>query len=910
VVARYLVGIDLGTTNTACAYVDTESGRAIRVFDIPQLVAPGEVQPRSTLPSFVYLTAGPELPPGSLDLPWASGRDYCVGVLAREQGARVPGRLVSSAKSWLCHGGVDRTAAILPWGAAGDVPSISPVEASARVLRHVREAWDASFPAPLAEQDVVLTVPASFDEVARELTLAAARDAGLPDVVLLEEPQAAFYAWLVGHESDWRARLVGHPLVLVVDVGGGTTDLSLIAARASRGELALERVAVGDHLLLGGDNIDMAVARAVEARLVPGGQLDTQRFHGLVAQCRATKERLLADLTIPEARVTVPGRGGAVVAGTLAATVPRGEVESIVLDRFFPAVEPTARPRRTTGLALREFGLPFADEPEVTRHVAEFLARPRDVGDAAGAHPSGVLFNGGALEPPVVRERLTDVIGSWRGGVPPAVLEADSLQLAVARGAAYFGLVRRGLGVRIGGGAARTYYLGIAGERVLCIVPRGMEEGEKAEIAEPEFELLANRPVAFPLYTATDRVGERAGDVLAPAPGELGMLPPLRTVLRFGRKLRETALPVHLEVRLTEIGTLEVWCRSRTTDHRWRLEFRLRDPVGTGAAAAARDAALVVDTARVEEAARLLRAAFEGDDDPVTLTRRLEAALDAGRDAWPLPAIRALWDVAWTVDAVRARSPEHEARWLNLAGFLLRPGFGDTGDEVRVGRLWRVLGADLRHPRAVQCRAEWWNLWKRIAGGLSARQQEHLLQSVSPWLLRRGKPKGPRPGPQELREMWQAVGSCERLAAAARTELAVALVDLAERGRATEQELWALARLGARVPVYGPLNCVVSRDAAARWCERLLAVEWPRPESYAFALAQIARATGDRERDLDAALRERLAVRVASTPHGERAARLVRESVPLEAREEARLLDEALPAGLRLREDAEGAGAA
>src|SRR5213593_1716691 len=270
--ARFVVGIDLGTTNTACAWVDTEAGRDVRIFEVPQLVAPGEVAPRATLPSFLYLAAGPELPPRSLDLPWASGRDWCVGALARDQGARVPGRLVASAKSWLCHGGVDRTAPILPWSAGEGVPRISPMEASARILTHLREAWDASFPEPLAAQEIVLTVPASFDEVARELTLAAAHAAGLPGVALLEEPQAAFYAWLETHERDWRACLTAAPLVLVIDVGGGTTDLSLIGARASRGELGLERVAVGEHLLLGGDNIDVALSRAIEARLLPAGE--------------------------------------------------------------------------------------------------------------------------------------------------------------------------------------------------------------------------------------------------------------------------------------------------------------------------------------------------------------------------------------------------------------------------------------------------------------------------------------------------------------------------------------------------------------------------------------------------------------------------------------------------------------
>src|SRR5262245_34976859 len=732
--ARYLVGIDLGTTNTACAWVDTRAGRKIRIFEVPQLLAAGQVAPRPTLPSFVYLAGAHDVPAGSLDLPWAAGRDFCVGWLAREQGARVPGRLVAASKPWLCHGGVDRTAAILPWGGAADVAKISPVDASARVLAHLRDAWDASFPEPLAAQEVVLTVPASFDEVARELTLEAARAAGLPDVVLLEEPQAAFYAWLVGHERDWRERVAALPLVLVVDVGGGTTDLSLIASRQGRGELALERVAVGEHLLLGGDNMDIALARGLETHLVPGGQLDPMRFHGLVSQCRSAKESLLGAGAAASARISVAGRGGGVIGGTLSADLTRAEVEHTVLDGFFPAVPADARPRRASGAGLREWGLPFAAEAEITRQVADFLSRQREAAgqqERALVRPDALLFNGGACEPPAVRTRIAEVIGSWHapdGSWKPAILEGESLQLAVARGAAYFGLVRRGLGVRIGSGAARSYYLGLGDDTAMCLVPRGMEEGETAGIEGHDLELLTNRPVAFPLFTATDRSGEHAGDLVALQSAALARLPPIRTVLRFGRKLEERALPVQLEAQLTEIGTLALWCRSRTTEHRWRLEFRLRDTIGAEAPPPEAAAALVVEPMRIEEATRLLRGVFEMDDDPVTLMRRLEAALDAGRDAWPLPAIRTLWDALWTLEAARARSPAHEARWLNLAGFLLRPGFGDPGDDLRVNRLWRVLGADLRHPRATQCRAEWWNLWKRMAGGLNARQQQHRPQ--------------------------------------------------------------------------------------------------------------------------------------------------------------------------------------
>jgi len=907
--ARFLVGIDLGTTNTACAYVDTTRGRAIEVFEIPQLVAPGRLESRPTLPSCVYLAGPHELPAGSLDLPWAAGRDFCVGWLAREQGARVAGRLVASAKSWLCHGGVDRTARILPWGGGEDVGRISPVEASARILGHLREAWDATMPAPLAAQDVVLTVPASFDEMGRELTLEAARLAGLPKVVLLEEPQAAFYAWLTAHEADWRERVAAHPLVLVVDIGGGTTDFSLIAAQRSRGELVLARLAVGEHLLLGGDNMDIALARRIEARLLPGGQLDSQRFHGLVSQCRSAKERLLADDTLAAVRVTVAGRGGGVVGGALAAGLTRTDVLETVLDGFFPLVPADARPRRAATAGLREWGLPFAAEPEITRHIADFLARQREAAGQSDRHlarPDAVLFNGGACEPELVRSRIAEVIGAWHDAGhrwQPLVLEGQSLQLAVARGAAYYALVRRGQGVRIGSGAARSYYLGLGDGSVLCLVPRGMEEGEAAVVEGHDLELLTNRPVAFPLYTATDRSGERTGDVLAVGAEALVPLPPIRTVLRFGRKLEERSLPVQLEVRLTEIGTLEVWCRSRQTEHRWRLEFRLRDTVAAAEPpASGGEASLVVDAARIAKAASMIEATFAASDDPLTLAKRLEAALDAGRDAWSLAVIRQLWDVVWSHEAARGRSPEHEARWLNLAGFLLRPGFGDPGDELRVNRAWRVLSADLRHPRAVQCRAERWNLWKRIAGGLSAAQQQHLLRQVSPALLGRGRLVGPRPGPQELREMWQAVASCERLPAVTRAELAETLVAAVERGKATEQELWALARLGAREPLYGPSNCVVDRETATRLVERLLALRtWSRPGATAFALSQIARVTGDRGRDLDPEVRERVARRLAAEPDGARAARLVREYVALEARETARLLDESLPSGLRLR---------
>ncbi|HXQ20661.1 MAG TPA: Hsp70 family protein [Candidatus Acidoferrales bacterium] len=925
---RYTIGIDLGTTNCAVAFVDTTRGKTVETFAIPQLVGEASVAPQVTLPSFLYLAGEHDVAPGALALPWDPKRDFAVGTFARLQGTRVPGRLVSSAKSWLCHGGVDRTAAILPWGAPAEVRKLSPVDASARYLAHIREAWNDAHPeAPLEAQDVVLTVPASFDEVARELTVAAAAAAGIARVWLLEEPQAAFYAWLSARERDWRERLDGLNLLAVIDIGGGTTDFSLIAARRRESGLALERLAVGDHLLLGGDNIDIALARLLEPQL--GGQLDSQRWHALTNLCRTAKETLLGDDPPDAMPIHLVGRGRSVVGGVLTATLLRGDVERAVIDGFFPLADVDAVPRRTARAGLQEWGLPFASEPEVSRHLAAFLRRHRDDQRGAEENPDGrpdaILFNGGALKPALIRNRLRDQLARWYGaedGWQPAVLESVDLDLAVARGAAYYGLVRRGLGVRIGGGAARSYYLGISAapgvataEQVtaLCLVRRGMEEGEEIEITDPALDVLTNRGVSFPLYASSTRTGEHAGQLVTAERDSLTELPPIRTVLRFGKKLEARKIPVHVLARLTEVGTLEVWCRSLSTEHRWRLQFQLREqiPATDETEPAAQEAESVVGAAPLQAAVEALRAVFPAAEsaasgDPVGLVRVLEERLGTGKDAWPLTAIRKLWDALWEGHQGRTRSPQHETRWLNLSGFLLRPGFGAELDDWRTQQLWKMKSAGLRFARAAQCRAEWWNMWKRIAGGLTRQQQLQLHTECAPWLLPRlkTKAKGPKPGPQEIREYWQLMASCERLSAEAKAELGNALLPLITKGKAGDVELWALGRLGARAPFHGPLNCVVARSVVAQWVEALLATEWQKPEATMFALVQLARRVGDRERDLDEALRQRVAQRIEGLRGGRRAAQLVTEIVPLEGQERARILDESLPAGLQIRADA------
>lgn len=946
--ARWVVGIDLGTTNSAVASARAVPPGSVSIFPVPQLVAEGETLPRPTLPSAIYLAGTHDVPDGALALPWRGDARYAVGAVARRLGDRVAGRTIVSAKSWLCHGGVDREARILPWGGDPEVTKLSPVAASTRILQHVREAWDYAHPdAPLAEQEVVLTVPASFDEVARELTVRAAAEAGLERVRLLEEPQAAIYAWIAAH-PDWRQLLPTTGSILVIDVGGGTTDFSLLVARRGADGLELERIAVGEHLLLGGDNIDLALARLIAERSEAARSLDAARWQQLTALCRDAKERLLGDDAPESLEVSVPGRGRGVIRGAVSARLTRDDVLRVVLEGFVPQVPRDAAPRTESGVGLTEFGLPFASDPEITRHLARFLATATDPEapeeSRAAPAPAAVLFNGGALKARAMRERLLDTLEAWYGQRPVELAGAD-LELSVARGAASYGLALRGAGVRIAGGAARAYYLGVAAadgaaaRHVLCVAPRGMQENTEIEISVPEFQVLANTPVRFPLYASSTRTGDAAGALLDVDPAALVELPPISTMLRFGRSLAERPIDVHLRSRLTESGTLELWCISRRTDHRWRLnlDLRARERTGAGdegphAASAtevrpvaedqeqtdAPDAAapavadttrpaqeLVVAEERVVAALALLEGCFAArpGSDPKLLMRALEEALDAGKDAWPIATVRRLWDAVFALEAARERTPEHEARWLNLAGFLLRPGYGEERDAWRIEHLWRRFDAGPKFANAPQVRAEWWTMWKRVAGGLTRPQQQALLQVIRPALLPQAAKKGKarvKAGPQELREMWQVAASLERLPAGTRAELARELAPRVLKGKAGDAEIWALGRLAGRQPVGGPVSSVIEPRIVEPWLEALADAAWERKSALALAVAQMARFTGDRARDVDAALRERLAERLASEPEGRRVARWLREVVTIGVQEQAMVLAESLPVGLRL----------
>jgi hypothetical protein len=603
--ARYIVGIDLGTTNSVVVFAEADSAEEgpLTVLEVPQLINAGLVEARAVLPSFLYLAGEQELPGGSLDLPWAKHRDFAVGEFAQKRGAEVPGHLVSSAKSWLSFAAADRTAPILPWGGGEGVRRVSPIEASTLCLAHLRDAWkyvvagrDES--AHLEEQEILLTVPASFDPVARELTVRAAHEAGLVNLTLLEEPQAAVYAWIEAGGDAWREAVKVGDLILVCDVGGGTTDFSLIAVREERGELLLERVAVGDHILLGGDNMDLALAYGLRERLAGGGtRLDSWQFRALVQSCRSAKERLLCEDAEPGVAISLLGRGRKVVGGTLRVDVGAGDVERALLDGFFPACEIADGPRAQPRTGVQEMGLPYAADPAVTRHLAHFLTRHRHAtgGGAGFAIPTALLFNGGVMRAAKLRARLLEVISGWLRGVgvaaPPRILSGADPERAVAHGAAYYGRARRGRGVRIRSGLSRSYYLGVevampavpgarAPIKALCVVPKGLEEGSEVELSAREFGLVVGEPTEFRFLGSATRNDDQVGDLIEEWGEDIEELPALDTILE-SRDQVGALVPVRLHVKVSEVGVLELWFVTRDGSQRWKLEFNVR---GCGAA--------------------------------------------------------------------------------------------------------------------------------------------------------------------------------------------------------------------------------------------------------------------------------------------------------------------------------------
>ncbi|WP_029527320.1 Hsp70 family protein [Polaromonas glacialis] len=943
--SHYIVGIDLGTTHTVVAYAPLVAGQGepadIRVFDIAQLVAPGEVAALPLLPSVRYHAAEGELAATALQLPWpaesgnAGQPPVVIGELARRLGAQVPGRLVASAKSWLSHAAVDRLAPILPWGAPDGVPKISPVEASASYLRHVRAAWNARFPdSPLQRQELRLTVPASFDEGARALTLDAARLAGLPLLRLLEEPQAAFHDWLLRHQGRLAGELAQTRRVLVCDVGGGTTDLSLIDVEldGSSGQPRLTRVGVGNHLMLGGDNMDLALAHAVEARMggSPGAPLSAPRLAQLMDRCRAAKETLLAHDAPEQVPVTLLGGGAKLVGGSRTVILQREEVERLIVDGFFPQVGLDAQPVQARS-GIVAFGLPYARDAAITRHIAAFL---RQHGPGL---PDALLLNGGVFRADALARRLAQTLGDWRGA-PLRLLHNDNPDVAVARGAVAHALSQRGLAPRIGGGSARSYFLRLdeakeSGKaRGICILPRGSEPGHEALLAGRSFALRVGQPVRFQLFSA---VAEGAGQALAQA-GELVTLdedalvrlPPIVMVLQADPGAADSGQParqdiaVQLAVALTDVGTLELHCVSQLdARQRWLLAFDLRQPLADAASLDAPDRQMAV---RMAQAIAQIDRIFGTNKQQVSqkevtqLRAQLERLL-GDRAQWTTPVLRQLFDALWQRERGRRRSAAHERVWLNLAGYGLRPGFGDPLDAWRVQQLWTLLPLGVQHPNDRQVGAEWWTLWRRVAGGLDTAGQLRLLDdfAFNLQISEEGADglEGARPVSGSQGDMLRLGASLERIPAAYKAEVGEWLLARIQKSAAAPPArqragpgdsaddslyLWALGRIGAREPFHGSPHDVVPADVASAWIDALLALDWKRLEAAAFATVNLARVTDDRVRDLSPALREQVLGRLRAIHAPAPWLAMVAQKVELDEATERRMLGESLPPGLRL----------
>ncbi len=891
------VGIDLGTTNSAVAYIDPQEAAeadfpAIHVLPIEQQIDANRSGTLRTLPSFLYLSDPP-----------------VVGAYARDQGALVPTKTVHSAKSWLSNSEADRTAKILPWDSQEEGRILSPVDASTRYLAHLRDAWQHTKATSLSEQQVVLTVPASFDEEARELTVQAARDAGIENLTLLEEPAAAFYAWIAGHLARSNKALFDGQMVLVCDVGGGTSDFTLVRVDREGDRVQFTRTTVGRHLLLGGDNLDLTISWLAESKL--GKTLSLRQRSALRRQCSSAKETLLSPGGPSTVDVTVVGAGASLVGGTLRTTITRDEVLELALGGFLPPCKLTDQPHQEKQSVFRELGLPYVSDPAITRHLAEFLHNS----PAAEHGIDAILFNGGFFIPQVFRDRVRDVAEHWFGR-PPLIFDNHDLDLAVAVGAAYYSYVRSsGSGVLVRGGLPRAYFLGLqdAGSSAIstiCLMPRGTEEGQEIKLEQTELQLLANTPVAFRLYSSLNRTEDAAGDVVSFTPTDNMLDPasdprlhaPLRAVIRFG-KGGERLVPVTIGARLSEVGTLETWAESKISEHRWRLQFQLRktaDALETAPAAAAGVRSSAVISAESQASAESLIEQVFGKSGfglpPEQLPARLEQALGLGRMSWPLPCIRSFADKLLALADGRRKNAHHEVRWLNLTGFCLRPGFGYPGDDFRIEQARRIYASGLTFANQVQNEIDWWIFCGRIAGGLNRNQQADIFQRLSPILLPKQKRKQ-RINQALYREMWRTAASLELLPQQTKTQLGDTLLEIVKRGEMLDAAAWCLSRLGARRLFKAPINLVLSPSIVSRWVEALLRL--PNTPALLDSVVHMSQQTGDTARDLPPAT---LALVRRACEASPRAADLLRQLAGEEGdlAASSRVFGEELPAGLVL----------
>ncbi|UPQ88957.1 Hsp70 family protein [Vibrio sinaloensis] len=929
--ARFLVGIDLGTTNTVVAYCEITQQlqqSEVHLFAIDQLIGPGEVVRKPLLPSFRYHPAKQQISAQDLTLPWENQpvpgdiSNVIIGEWARDLGAKVEGRQVSSAKSWLSHQGVDRRSDILPWAAAEDVDKVSPVIASASYLNHIRQAWNYRNPSDrLEDQDVVVTVPASFDEAARKLTLEAAKLAGLDRIILLEEPQAVCYDWYARHQKNAAQQLHSLPLILVCDVGGGTTDLSLIEAKFDGAELSLDRIGVGEHLMLGGDNLDLALAHLAEQRFSQSKKLNAASLTKLIQQTRQAKEHLLSSDAPEQVKITMLGSGSKLLGGTKSIGLTKQEVHQIALDGFFPLSDFSQQPDKRRS-AVVEFGLPYVSDPAVSKHIAEFLHQHQPVCHAAlnqqqsdqPAIPVAVLLNGGVFNSELVTQRVTQLLGNWRGE-PVTVLDNPHPDWSVALGAVAYGKARRGAQLKIGGGAARSYFLHLQEKnkmgKALCLLAKGTDEGHEIRLSGRRFALTLGEPVRFNLLTTThdllnNQVAIQNGVMVDIDPDQFTPLPPYIVTLEGqGGSLhanQKERVEVQLACQLTEVGTLKMECVHLDDESkRWALEFEVRNPKVDTEQAQDLHPRLDDCKALIARIYSSNKKSAEGNEIK-TLAKELERKLGK-RDEWDFTTLRQLFDACALGRKRRRRSEAHEKNWFRLAGFCLRPGFGDATDSWRIEQIWGLYQQGIQFKNH-QGWTDWWVFWRRIAGGLNQEHQETILAEIAKY-LHPSAMKNPQSAKTAhemgYESMVRLAASLEHLEVEDKVLLASWCLSKALNTNQFEQaHWWALGRLASRTPLYGSQHSVIAREQVQQWLPKLLEQDWQKQPMVAFAAVMMCRRTGDRLFDIEDDYRQQVVSKLKQSKAADSWITLVEQVTELSASESKRVFGDALPHGLVL----------
>ncbi|MDR3624789.1 MAG: Hsp70 family protein [Chlamydiales bacterium] len=907
--SRYIIGIDLGTTNCSVAYVDTKnehfSGKHIRTFLIPQLTMPGLIESKELLPSFCYLAGDQEFPKGSLELPWGVEKRNVVGYFAKDEGVKTPTKLVQSAKSWLCNASAYRREKILPPECFDVTRRLSPVEASALYLRHIIESWNASIAkgdlaAEFEEQDIILTVPASFDEVARVLTIEAAKMAGLSKVTLLEEPQAAFYSWICANEKSAITKFQENDVVLVVDIGGGTTDFSLIEVSVSSGNLGFQRMAVGNHLLLGGDNMDFALAHYLEGKI--NGKLDIEQQLQLTLLARNAKEEFFSLQAREKISLFFQGKGSKVISGSVGLDVKKEEVIDFLKEGFFKEepFEEALKLKKKSG--IRPLSLDFEAEPSILKHLAEFLHINKKV-------PTHVLFNGGSTKPELFRNAVLRSISQWFNVAVPEELVSTSLDLAVARGSAYFGRVQRGLGIKIKAGLARSYYLEIEckdtyenkEKKALALLVKGEEDGFIYE-SKHEFIAKAGSPISFQLMSSNVRLQDVSGDVLTIVPGDMLFLPPIQTVLRYGKSVGP--IQVHLCAELTPIGIVQLWLQSVQSEHKWLLEFQIKSHEGKENAIDSLEKKRMDETHEVEhlqKAAWLLKEQF--CRDPKNIVVELESVLGTPKQLWPPSVLRGLFDALLELKTDFFASIHREVRAWNLLGFFLRPGLGYPLDDFRIKELWKLILAEYKKQKPVDVVIQRWICYRRIAGGLNKGQQLQLASEVLPALFLQLEQKSAsknKMNPYEYAESLRLIASLECINLDQKVRLGNLLVKRVVEGKALDVDLWAIGRLGTRAHLTSSFIHAIPSKIVASWLETILDVKTMDFSAKVDLIEKLARKVERKELNMPEELISSILVQIAHHPCYERLYHLLKEVQSLELVEQEELFGDQLPPGLTL----------